>query len=675
MSTEFSDLLPLFASEARGRIEALATYLARLPADAEALAAFRRELHTLKGASRMLSLSPIAALCHAAESFAQSDSEAAPAVLARLLDSLSRMVDEVAAGREPAEDREILEALCAGPSSNARGAAGPPPPAAAPVVPEIRLEADVIDEVTDRAMRLRILARGIGRFADRLSELAGLAEKGIGETGPAQVLAVLVASLRREALAMEGSQRQLARSAEAQLETLLGLQVQPLRPFLLSLARHARDLARELGKELEVALSGEDTTLDRRIVQDIEEAVIHLVRNAVDHGIEAPAKRESLGKPRAGRLRLDAAPAGTRVRLTISDDGAGIDTEAVVLVAQERGLLAPGSRTTDEEALRLLLLPGFSTRRGASEVSGRGIGLDAAAAAANRLGGELSISSHRHEGTTVVLDVPVARRGERVIVVTVGPVRLGIPAAAIERVDSVLSSAVVRRDGRTFAAVGERFVAFVPLADLLGVEPAARQVLLSGAVGGEPVAVAVDAVEGEEEVLLRGTALPTGIPALLDGLALLSSGEPVGVIAPLALAPRKAIPATVSAPATARRRLRVLLVEDSFVTREMERRLLEDAGFDVVAAADAGLALDHLARTPFDCIVTDIEMPEMDGLELTRHVRSTASLSTLPVVVVSTRNRPEDRLGALQAGADAYLVKQGLDALELATVVRRLGGR
>jgi chemotaxis protein histidine kinase CheA len=545
-----------------------------------------------------------------------------------------------------------------------------------PSAPDMRVDVGVIDGVTDRAMRIRILTHGIARFSARLDELASLAEKGVGESGPAQVLAVLVASLRREALALERSQRQLARGAEAQLDTLLELQVQPLRPFLLSLARHARELARELGKELEVDLSGEDTALDRRIVQDLEEAVIHLVRNAVDHGIEGPSVREDARKPRVGRLRIEAAPSGTHVRLTISDDGAGIDTDAVVGAAIDRGILPGGSRPTADEALCLLLRSGFSTRRTVSELSGRGIGLDAVAAAAARLGGELSISSQRGEGTTVVLDVPVARRGERVVIVRVGHVKLGIPAAAIEKVECLLTREVVRRDGRSFAEKGGRLVAFVPLAETLGIEAAERQVLLTGRSGGEEIAAALDAVEGAEEVLVRRASALTERSTLLDGVALLASGEPVAVVSPLALAPRTAVPPSgAPAAAASRRRLRVLLVEDSFVTREMERRLLEDAGFEVVAAGNAAQALEQLGCSAFDCIVTDIEMPETDGLELTRRVRAAPDLTTLPVVVVSTRDRPEDRLGALQAGADAYFVKQGLDALELVSIVRRLGGR
>jgi len=209
----------------------------------------------------------------------------------------------------------------------------------------------------------------------------------------------------------------------------------------------------------------------------------------------------------------------------------------------------------------------------------------------------------------------------------------------------------------------------------LGEEPAPVQLLLQGVHAGVPLAVAVDAVERSEEVLLwpGGRAL-AGNP-LFDGIALLASGEPVGVLSPQALAQGgNGRRFAAAAPAARTRRLRILLVDDSLVTREMERRLLEDAGFDVTTAADGQEGLTALAEEPFDCLVTDVEMPGVDGYALTRHVRAVPALAQLPVVVISTHDLPEERLKGLEAGADAYLAKQGLNAAELVQLVRRLAG-
>jgi chemotaxis protein histidine kinase CheA/CheY-like chemotaxis protein len=549
---------------------------------------------------------------------------------------------------------------------------------------EVRVDSAALDMVAERATEVRILALAARPVAERLHELARLAEEGVREPQPGQVLAVLATMLRRAAVDLEGSQRRLVRAAEAQLDRMLDMQLQPLRGSLLALARYGRELGRSLKREIEVVVEGEDTRLDRRIARELEEALLHLVRNAVDHGIEAPEVREARGKPRAGRIVLRATGAANRVRLEIADDGAGIDSKRVRQQAVQAGLLdAPAAAALGrEDLLRLLFAPGFSTRKKVSEISGRGVGLDVVATAVSRAGGEVFVSSEPRRGTTVALEVPLARRGEHVLLVQVGALRLALPSAVVRRATRLDAGAVVERDGRTFATVGERLVPFVPLGRLYGQGPApggrngGAQLLLEGLVSGQPLALVVDDVLREQEVLVRPLTRKVATDRLLEGVALLSSGEPVGVLSPTVLAQREYLrTAPAAAAAAAQARLRVLLVDDSLVTREMERRLLEDAGFEVAVAGDAQEALSRLGGETFDCVVTDIEMPGMDGFELTSHLRAMEQLAQLPIIVVSTRDRPEDRLRGLKAGADAYLTKQGLDAGELVQLVRRLSGR
>lgn len=262
------------------------------------------------------------------------------------------------------------------------------------------------------------------------------------------------------------------------------------------------------------------------------------------------------------------------------------------------------------------------------------------------------------------------------MIVRVGSLRLGMPATVIRRVSVLTTTDRFARGGRSFALLKGKTVQFVQLAHLFGEEPAERQYLLQGDVSGQAIRIAVDGVEANEEVLVRPLGRATAPHSLLDGIALLASGQPVAVLSPMALAQvelRPSAPVVMARPTA--RRMRVLLIDDSMVTREMERRLLEDAGFEVVPAGDATEALAHLGEQTFDCLVTDIEMPGMDGYEFTRHIRTMPHLQQVPVVVVSTRDHPEDRLRGLEAGADAYLTKQGLDATELTSVVRRLAGR
>jgi chemotaxis protein histidine kinase CheA len=591
-------------------------------------------------------------------------------------------------GRGADPDDEVRIGAGGPPAAEPRSGGGAPPPAGsaagAPAAPaglaaaEIRVDAAALDEVADRATQLRLMALGAARAGDRIYELAHLAEDGLREPQPKQVLAVLSAMLRRMAVELEGDQRLMLRAAESQLDRVLALQLQPLRGPLLSMARYARQIAASLGREVDVEIEGQDTRLDRRIARDLEDALIHLVRNAVDHGLEPPEERVAAGKPRAGRLRLEASTLGSRVRLEIRDDGPGVDPAEIIEQAVALGLVdrAAATNLRREEAFRLLFAPGFSTRLQVSELSGRGVGLDVVASAVTRVGGEVFLRSEPGRGTSVAVEVPVARRGEQVMVLRVGEARIALPSNVVRGATEIGDGDVVERGGRPLAKVDDRLVPFVSLGDVYGEARAPAQVLLEGSVSGQRLAVTVDDVEGEEEVLVRPLPSVLAGDRLLEGIALLASGQPVGVLSPSALARRDLLrrrPRT--APAAAPRRVRVLLVDDSLVTREMERRLLEDAGFTVIVAGDADEALGRLGEEAFDCIVTDIEMPGMDGFELTEHLRSMEHFAQLPIVVVSTRERPEDRLRGLRAGADAYLTKQSLDAGELVDLVRRLAGR
>ncbi|HSK77191.1 MAG TPA: response regulator [Thermoanaerobaculia bacterium] len=717
MDSEFADLIPLFVEEARDRLERLATSVPRLEADAQSVVEAKRELHTLKGAGRMMRIGALAELCHAAEEVLHDRPPGMIPLLTRVVDELTVLVETVSRGGEPAADPELLSMLASAGNGKAPAAAAPepppppapepvpepepPPPAApepepvaaapaaaqtpapagknaAPTAGDVRVDAAALDAVAERATQVRIMAVAGRQVTDRIYDLARLAEEGLHEPQPKQVLAVLSTMLRRVAVELEGGQRRLIRAAEEQLEKMLSLQLQPLRGFLLSYARYARELARSFRREVEVELEGEEVRLDRRIARELDEAILHLIRNAVDHGIESPDVRVALNKPRAGRIRICAVADGAKVRLVIEDDGGGIDIPAVIQKAVRVGLLDAKSAASlsTKEALRLLFAPGFSTKKEVSEISGRGVGLDVVANVVNRVGGEVFLDMEPLKGTKFTLEVPVARRGEAVMLLKVGQLKIALPASVVRRATRIAASAVVERDGRTLAVLPERLVPFVPLSRIYGQPAEESLLLLEGVVSGQPLALAVDDALGEQEVLVRPLTRRVPTDRLLEGVALLASGEPVGVLSPTVLSQREFLRVLpVARERVAIRRVRVLLVDDSLVTREMERRLLEDAGFEVTPANDAEDALSQLGEGSFDCVVTDIEMPGMDGFELAAHLRSMEHFSHLPIIVVSTRDRPEDRLRGLKVGADAYLTKQSLDAGELVDLVRRLSGR
>jgi chemotaxis protein histidine kinase CheA/ActR/RegA family two-component response regulator len=540
---------------------------------------------------------------------------------------------------------------------------------------ELRVAYGVIDELADRGARLRVVSVAAEGLVDRFFRLATLAERGVGERDPRQVLATLATSLRQVAMEFESGQRIFRRLSDRQLDALLRLQVQPLKPFLRGLAGHVRELADSLGKKLEVQVRAGDAHLDRRIANALREAFLHLVRNSVDHGIESPKERRSAGKEEVGHIRIDAVEDGDRVRIRVVDDGRGIDIDTVIKTAVEREIVDPEAADVIDhaDALQYLFRPGFTTREETSELSGRGIGLDAVAASVRAVGGDLWLESKVGEGTEVTVEVPVARRGERVLVVRVGQHQVAVSASPVRAYRHVDPTMVEIEEGRLVLRIRGNVVNARFLSEIFGEKPNDVGVMVEMIVGGSPVALVADSIIGEEEVTVRPFPAAAGAPASVDGMTLLASGRPVPVLS-LQRPYEESIIPDASQLVSPAEPIHVLLVDDSLVTREMMRRLLEDAGFTVTgvgSAEDAMLALD---RGDVDCLVTDIEMPGVDGLDLTRRLRSDAEHADLPVVVVSTLDRPSDRLAGLESGADAYLTKQGLDVRELVALIHRVGG-
>ena len=641
--------------------------VAGLEEDEQASTQLRRELHALKGASRMMGFREVAEACHMAEDLIEGPQPAQRRELETIGDRLRSLVDSLAdVGDEPEAGADTAAEFKSRASDRARRSRE-----------ELRVASGVVDDLADRGARLRVVSVAAEGLADRIFRLAALAEGGVGERDPRQVLATLAISLRQVAMEFEAGQRIFRRLSDRQLDALLRLQVQPLKPFLTNLAGHARELAATLGKKVEVWVKAGDAQLDRRIVNALREAFLHLVRNSVDHGIESPAERKRAGKKEVGSIQIEAEEEGDRVRIRVVDDGRGVDIDAVLKTAVDRQIVTPEAAQTIEisEALQLLFRPGFTTREETSELSGRGIGLDAVAAAVRSVGGDLWMESTVGEGTEINVEVPVARRGERVLVVRVGPHQLAVPASPVRAYRHIVPDMVEVEEDRSVLRVRGEIVDARFLSELLGERPSESGVMVEMIVGGSVVALVADSIIGEEEVIVRPLPRAAGAPASMEGITLLASGRPVPVLSLQRLAPyAEGVVAGDTRFGTAAEPVHVLLVDDSRVTREMMRRLLEDAGFTVTGVGSADDAMLALAREHVDCLVTDIEMPGVDGLDLTRRLRNETEHADLPIVVVSTLDRPSDRLAGLESGANAYLTKQGLDVRELVALINRVGG-
>jgi two-component system chemotaxis sensor kinase CheA len=443
----------------------------------------------------------------------------------------------------------------------------------------------------------------------------------------------------------------------------------PLSSITSPLPRAVRDLAATEGKQVDLLITGAETQLDRVLLDGMSEAITHLLRNAVAHGIELPDVRERAGKPRRGELELHAEPRGGQVAIEVRDDGGGVAVEALTEGAR-RGSLVD-----------VLAEPGFSTAAGVSEIAGRGVGLDAVKRQVESVGGSIAINTEPGKGTTTTLLLPVTLALLRVLIVRRGTQRFGLPLASVSEVVAV--ERVMMLGGRPSILVREESLQLRDLAPVLGMAapdlPEVSRALVVDATNGR-LAVACEEVIGEQEVLVKPLGLSlTGESGYL-GAAILSDGAVMLVLDPAHLvrqASRAPTAAYVGSAATqeARRAPKVLVVDDQFTVRELQRSILRASGYRVEVACDGREALDAL-RAPgdFDIVVTDLQMPEMDGLELLAAIRADPDRSSLPVVIVTSRGSEEDRRRGAEAGADAYIVKDEFDQQALLEIVKRLVG-
>lgn len=445
-----------------------------------------------------------------------------------------------------------------------------------------------------------------------------------------------------------------------------------------------RRVAGERGLEVALEVRGAEVELDRRVLDLLREPLLHLVRNALAHGIEPPEERMAQGKPRRGRIVLQAEARGRRVLVRVEDDGRGIDLERVRRVAVERGLLdRQQAREADEQTLLdLLFRPAFSTQRRADDLSGRGVGLDVVQATMRQLSGMAQVQTEVGRGTAVTMDVPLTLATIHVLVVEAGGQSVAIPTAAIRRLLRVRAEDVVPVEGRPVLLWEGHNVPLVFLAAMLGLAPAPGSFAAKPAVvvgeDGHPTALVLDRLLDEAEVLVQPLGEILGASPYFSAATVSGAGQVVpildlgGFLTARSATPLPGMAETPAAPP--REPPRVLLVEDAITTRELERSILEAAGYRVETAFDGQDALQKLERGEFEIILTDIEMPRMDGFELTERIRADPRWRMLPVVIITAWSNEEDRRRGLQVGAQAYIVKSRFDQSNLLETMARLLG-
>ncbi len=685
-----------------------------------------RELHTLKGEARMLSLPAIAEVAHAAEDLLKASRDKrvkgnATDLLLRACDAIGELADDLKAAEgthAPSAELvgKIREAVIPGPETPAAppvevhvaepsspGVEGAPEPAgradgaAAPARADrsIRVSVDVLDslgsisgdlivEGARALLRVRELAGLVARFgklSDRWSlawemipaELrASVPASGELETEIHQIRSDAFRYVRKNADGVHALQGALARLGDAVTEARLV----PLATVFSAFPRAVRDMAKGQGKEVELHLDNADVAVDPSVLGEIRDALVHLLRNAVDHGVEHPAVRLQRGKPRAGRIKVVARTDGDMLSVVVEDDGEGLDAEKLKAVAIERGMLnaSQAAALTERSAWDLIFLPGLSTRREVSEISGRGVGMDVVKQKVETLGGSVSVYSREHAGLRVSLRLPQSVSLMKALLLRLAGKIYGLPAGDVEGVGRIGRGDRMDLGGGKAVRWRGRPVSLASLGSVLGVpgEAEAPEPLAVVVRHGEDrAAFLVEGFMGEREVAVKpcgGTFLKGA--RYVGGAAVLEDGQ----VAVLLQVPDLMSEVRKSAtPAAAQRRaLRILLVEDSPIARATEVALVRSLGHQVVEAVDGEDALSKLGGEAFDLIISDVQMPRMDGIALTRRVKSDAALGRLPIVILSSLASPEDKRRGLDAGADAYLIKGELNAESLAQTLSRL---
>jgi two-component system chemotaxis sensor kinase CheA len=449
--------------------------------------------------------------------------------------------------------------------------------------------------------------------------------------------------------------------------------------------RMVRDLARERGKEVILQVVGADTEVDRQVLEAMKDPLTHLLRNAVDHGVEPPDRREAAGKPRRGTIRLRAAQKGNTIVLEVADDGAGIDLEAVQQAAVKRGVLtAPEAASlNDQETMQLIFRSGLSTLPQVTSLSGRGVGLDVVRENLERLHGLIEVDTAPGRGTTFTLTLPLTLATSHVLLVEVAGQTVAVPTMTVERILRVDAASVGSIEGRPAIRADGWPLPLVSLAQVLELSQAEAPptpnrkipVVVLGVVE-KRVAFRVDGFRGAQEVVIKSLGRQLSRVRNVAGATILGTGQVVMILDVADLVKSAQAGTAVAAPLPSEpqeiQRHRVLVVDDSITTRTLEKNILESAGYEVLVAADGEEAWALVQSEPLDAIAADIAMPRMDGFALTEKVKGDERFRELPVVLVTSLESPQDKIRGLEAGADAYITKSTFDQRELLETIERL---
>jgi chemotaxis protein histidine kinase CheA/CheY-like chemotaxis protein len=728
MAFDHSKFLARFVDEAREHCSRISDGLLNLeksPGDAEMINGLFRSAHTIKGSSRMMKLSGVTELAHKMEDILDSVrggkidlTVAVSDVLFRGVDALSAMLERITAGDTSVD---APDALC---EELARAAAMPDEPVpsdkpdkpdkpeqtAAPAEPApppttskgsqvdyLRINAAKLDELI-RLMGEIVSEHGrfrrhIGRLGDieratarHFKAVAEQLQSGDEEHKPLiEAGAALQLSLRQSVRSMSDASLMQEHLVGDLQETSLRMRMQPLSTAFDPLRRTVRDLAHEQGKDVDFVVEGGNTELDRKIIDRIGDSLMHMIRNSLDHGVENAEERVAVGKPPKGIINLFAFYDSGCVTISLSDDGRGLSIDRIREKALAKRLfdadtLAGMSRA---EITDLIFMPGFSTSPIITDLSGRGVGMDVVRKSiVDELKGTITIDTREGGGTTFLLRLPLNLAVFPLFLLSAGGKICALPATSLVEMLSVQRGEIIEIVNKRAIRLREQIIPVENLAALLKLTKEATAeaddlLIVIIRDGEEKLGLMVDEIIGREEMVVK--PLPTHLQDLrmVSGVTIGERDSIINVlhVPELIRQARETGDSGRLRPAVKEERAAtVLVVDDSINTREIEKSILEAYGYAVVTAEDGQDAMEKTRETLFDLVVTDVEMPRLDGFSLTERLRADDRYRHVPIIIVTSREKDEDKRRGIKVGANAYIVKGAFDQSNLIETVRSLIG-
>jgi two-component system chemotaxis sensor kinase CheA len=679
-------LLATFQIEHRDHVEQIRSLLAMIektavqPAGAELEEAFRRA-HSLKGAARAVDLHPVEGLAHRLETLFSRvrqgvlllDKNVA-GVVQQVLDASEDCVTALGENRPTPGFGSAIEAIerVLGMEPDAAGAAKPEPAAAPSFQPldTVRITARNFDGLLRTAGGLLTESQRQNQVTEQLKAI----ENELGDVRK-DVLYRQVVTLRRLHQRSAWAMRHLSKQLQ---QDVWQARMVPAESLLEGYRKMMRDLARDESKEVEFRATSSGVHADRRVLEALKDPIMHVLRNAISHGIEAPRERIAKGKPAGGMVTLRIDTEGQRLTIAIQDDGRGVDFSRVAEVAVRQGILSEEdtARRAPAELARILFRAGFSTSRSVTDLSGRGMGLSVVYEAVRRLQGEVNLRPADGCGTSIHFSVPLSIATHRLLLVSCGGQTFAIPIQGIERLHRIRLNSVQTVEGKPVILLDGQPTPLFSMHQLLNLENsragAPPDVLGVMVLRGRRAAVAVDAFLWESDAVIQDLGPAAPPDGKVSGGILLEDGAVAFVLnlTELLDTPAHGLMLPEAAPQQATRS--ILVVDDSLTTRTLERSILEAHGYRVRVAVDGLEALELLRAEKADLVIADIQMPRLDGFGLLAALKKDKNLNQIPVIMVTSLEGPEDQERGLALGAEAYIVKRKFDQGELLAAIRQI---